>query len=72
MKRVRNVLLSLLLLFSLCSVTAFAAEENDISKFELPAPKAPNYFVYLRISSLVWISLQKQAQQKCLLKSKTL
>ncbi len=46
MKRVRNVLLSLLLLFSLCSVTAFAAEENDISKFELPAPKAPNYFVY--------------------------
>lgn len=46
MKRTFSVLLSLLLLLSLFSVTAFAAEENDISKFELPAPKAPNYFVY--------------------------
>ncbi len=46
MKRIFSVLLSLLLLLSLCSVTAFAAEENDISKFELSAPKAPNYFVY--------------------------
>ena len=46
MKRILGVLLSLLLLLSLFSVTAFAAEENDISKFELPAPKAPNYFVY--------------------------
>ena len=46
MKRKFSVLLSLLLLLSLFSVTAFAAEENDISKFELPAPKAPNYFVY--------------------------
>ena len=46
MKRIFSVLLSLLLLLSLFSVTAFAAEENDISKFELPAPKAPNYFVY--------------------------
>ena len=34
------------MLMSLCSAPAFAAEENDISKFELPAPKAPNYFVY--------------------------
>ena len=46
MKRILSVLLSLFLLLSLFSVTAFAAEENDISKFELPAPKAPNYFVY--------------------------
>lgn len=46
MKRILGVLLSLLLLLSLFSVSAFAAEENDISKFELPAPKAPNYFVY--------------------------
>ena len=46
MKRILGVLLSLLLLLSLFSVTAFAAEENDISKIELPAPKAPNYFVY--------------------------
>ena len=46
MKRILGVLLSLLLLLSLFSATAFAAEENDIGKFELPAPKAPNYFVY--------------------------
>ena len=46
MKRILGVLLCALLLLSLFSVTAFAAEENDISKFELPAPKAPNYFVY--------------------------
>ena len=46
MKRIFSVLLCALLPLSLFSVTAFAAEENDISKFELPAPKAPNYFVY--------------------------
>ena len=46
MKRIFSVLLCALLLLSLFSVTAFAAEENDISKFELPTPKAPNYFVY--------------------------
>lgn len=46
MKKLSALLLSLLLLLSLFSVTAFAAEENDISKFELTAPKAPNYFVY--------------------------
>ena len=46
MKRILGVLLSLLLLLSLFSVTAFAAEENELSKIELPAPKAPNYFVY--------------------------
>ena len=46
MKRISSVLLCALLLLSLFTVTAFAAEENDIGKFELPAPKAPNYFVY--------------------------
>ena len=46
MKRIFSVFLSVLLLLSLFSVMAFAAEENELSKFELPAPKAPNYFVY--------------------------
>ena len=46
MKRILSAFLSVFLLLSLFSVTAFAAEENDLSKFELPAPKAPNYFVY--------------------------
>jgi len=46
MKRICSVLLFLFLLFSLCSVMALAAEENDIANFELPTPKAPNYFVY--------------------------
>ena len=46
MKRIFGVFLTLLLLLSLFPVTALAAEESDISKFELPAPKAPNYFVY--------------------------
>ena len=46
MKRLLAFLLSLILLLSVFSVMTFAAEENDISKFELPAPKAPNYFVY--------------------------
>ncbi len=46
MKRMFGVVLSLLLLLSLCSVTAFAAEENDVGAFELSAPKAPNYFVF--------------------------
>ena len=46
MKKLLAFLLSLILLLSVFSVMTFAAEENDISKFELPAPKAPNYFVY--------------------------
>ena len=46
MKKSLSLLLSMLLLLSIFSVTAFATEENDISKFELPVPKAPNYFVY--------------------------
>ena len=45
MKRIISILL-LLLLLSLFTVTALAAEENDISKFEFPIPKAPNYFIY--------------------------
>ncbi len=39
-------MLSLLLLLSLCSVTALAAEKDELSKFELTTPKAPNYFVF--------------------------
>ena len=46
MKRTISVLLLLLLLLSLFPATAFAAEENDISQFEFPTPKAPNYFIY--------------------------
>ena len=46
MKRLFSIFLSLLLLLSIFSITAFAAEENDISKFELPTPKAPNHFVF--------------------------
>ena len=46
MKRTISVLLLLLLLLSLFPETAFAAEENDISQFEFPSPKAPNYFIY--------------------------
>ncbi len=46
MKKILALLLSILLLSSLCSVTVFATEQNDISKFEFPTPKAPNYFIY--------------------------
>ncbi len=46
MKRYLTVLLCVSLLLSCFSMTAFAAEKNDISQFELPAPKAPNYFIY--------------------------
>lgn len=46
MKRLLGALLLLLLLLTFIPATAVSAEENDISKFELPAPKAPNYFVY--------------------------
>ncbi len=46
MKKLLAFLLSLILLLSVFSVMTFAAEENDISKFELTAPKAPNYFIY--------------------------
>ena len=35
-----------LLLLTVSSLTALAAEENDISQFILPAPQAPNYFIY--------------------------
>ncbi len=46
MKKIIAILLSIIMLLSFCSVTAFATEGNDISKFEFPTPKAPNYFVY--------------------------
>ena len=46
MKKTISILLVLLMLSSLCPMTVIAVEENDIGKFELPAPKAPNYFVY--------------------------
>ena len=62
MKRILGVLLSLLLLLSLFTATAFAAEENDISKFELPAPKAPNYFVILYtvpVRRKIWLTMMK-------------
>ena len=35
-----------LLLLTVSSLTVLAAEENDISQFVLPAPQAPNYFIY--------------------------
>ena len=46
MKKFSAILLSLFVLLSLCPLTVFAAEENDISQFELPAPQAPNYFLF--------------------------
>ena len=46
MKRLFTILLSLLLLLSWIPAAALAAEENDISQFEFPTPKAPNYFIY--------------------------
>ena len=46
MKRLLSTLLCVILLLSLFPVTAFSAEENDISEFRLPIPKAPNYFIY--------------------------
>ena len=46
MKNFSALFLSLIMLLSLCPFTAFAAEENDISQFELPAPQAPNYFLF--------------------------
>ena len=46
MKRTISVLLLISLLLSLFPATAFASEENDISQFEFPTPRAPNYFLY--------------------------
>ena len=45
MKKLLSMILSILMIIPLC-ISGVSAEENDISKFELPAPKAPNYFVY--------------------------
>lgn len=46
MKKILAILLSVIMLLSICSVTVFATNENDISKFKFPTPQAPNYFVY--------------------------
>ncbi|MBQ3193804.1 MAG: hypothetical protein IJB59_09585, partial [Oscillospiraceae bacterium] len=45
MKKILSLLLALLMCLSLSVPAAFAAEQ-DIGAFELPTPKAPNYFVY--------------------------
>ena len=45
MKKLLSMILSILMIIPLC-ISGVSAEENDISKFELTAPKAPNYFVY--------------------------
>ncbi|MBQ3195538.1 MAG: hypothetical protein IJB65_03625, partial [Clostridia bacterium] len=47
MKKRISILLATLLLLCLLSLSAFAAEENDISQFELPKPQTPNYFMYI-------------------------
>ena len=46
MKRLISVFLLFLFLLSFFPATAFAAEGYDISQFEFPTPKAPNYFIY--------------------------
>ncbi len=59
MKRIMSLLLILMLMLSMSVVTAFGTEtvgadaaetatnsKDDISQFELPTPKAPNYFVF--------------------------
>ena len=46
MKKIFCIILSILILLSSFIITAFAAEENDISAFEFPKPEAPNYFIY--------------------------
>jgi len=47
MKKRISILLTTLLLLCLLSLSAFAAEENDISKIQLPKPQTPNYFMYI-------------------------
>ena len=46
MKRLFSIMLSVLLLLALFPAMAVGAEAHDISKFELPVPQAPNYFVF--------------------------
>ena len=46
MKKFSAIILSLLMLLSVCPLTALAAAESDISEFEFPTPDAPNYFIY--------------------------
>ena len=45
MKKILSLLLALLMCLSLSVPAAFAAEQ-DIEAFELPTPKAPNFFIY--------------------------
>ncbi|MBE6782565.1 MAG: hypothetical protein E7536_00965 [Ruminococcaceae bacterium] len=48
-RKILAVLLSLIMVFSVVSVTAMhtnAAQESNISEFEFPTPKAPDYFIY--------------------------
>ena len=47
MKKRISILLATLLLLCLLSLSAFAAEEKDISKIQLPKPQTPNYFMYI-------------------------
>ena len=47
MKKRISILLATLLLLCLLSLSAFATEENDISKIQLPKPQTPNYFMYI-------------------------
>ena len=45
MKKIFACLVAFLLL-SLSSLATFAAEENDLSQFDFPTPKAPNYYIF--------------------------
>ena len=47
MKKRISILLATLLLLCLLSLSAFATEEEDISKIQLPKPQTPNYFMYI-------------------------
>jgi len=49
MKKLFSLLLLILLLAACPAVAAFAAEDPDISAIELPAPKAPNYFIFTEL-----------------------
>lgn len=46
MKKSVTLLLISVLLLSLLPISAFAADSNTISSFELPKPQTPNYFKY--------------------------
>ena len=46
MKKFITILFAFVLALAFGSITAFAAGEEELSQFEFPKPKAPNYFVY--------------------------